>query len=269
MRMRFVLFWLLCVVSSLRADLPITKYLIDPSVRGPEIEAVVTIFNDPLHVPRFVTKQSEVAMQMRDTFLLSPAFAPEIAGLAGFIPYVTSADAMTAPNGTLLIVTYLPDGPNTTPQYLVVPTEQVAVIMYSSMYIPPSKLSTDFPPAVIPQYNVDPLKRAIDLAAVFTKLNDPTSVFKKLAPLSSVGIFTTLEGPYNPPIYDAPPISGGFIPYVKSITLSGSYLLVEFTPFYGSGYKNTATIAVAAEQVIQMVYYADKLSLRNGLFPDS
>lgn len=254
---RGVCCFLLLVSAAAFADSPMTLYKIDPTTRGPQIATIVSTFNS---APYSNPAQYEVAIQTGSGFLISPTFAPLAEG--GFIPYVKEAIAST--NGTLLIVTYNPSGISTRNQYIVIPVEKMAAVMYSPQEITEFTITSNYPTGELPRYDVDPVLRAADLASVFSTLNatlTPPSLSPYFTGQDSVGIFTTLSGPFNPPIY------GGFIPYVQSVTASGAYLIIEYLPvaLNGKTFKNNATIIVTAEQVIQMVYYAKQLRSPNGL----
>lgn len=245
-RLRFKIFLFFAVASSLFADNPLTLFKIDPTTRGPEITSIVAMFN----APPYFTKLSEVAIQTGSGFIVSPAFAPLVVG--GMIPYVQSA--ASSPNGTLLTVTYLPNGSSTKNQYLIVPIEKMAAVMFSPKPIrPPSPITSTYPGGELPRYDVDPALRAADLETVF---HDFKVTLLKEQAQSTIGIFTTLSGPFNPPIF------GGFIPNVQRVTASGAYLTIVYFPFSSNGrtyHRTDATIIVTAEQVIQMVYYANRL----------
>lgn len=250
--MRVKFFSFLLALSTLLADPPLTLYKIDPMIRGPEIEAIVTMFN----LPPYRTRFSEVGIQMGNSFFVSPSFAPYVQ--QGFIPYVQSAASSL--NGTLLTVTYLPNGASTRNQYLIVPVEQMALVVYSPKPISELGFGSSFPQGVLPRYDIDAVMRAADLKLVFDDFN--TLPIYQNGKQNTVGIFTTLSGVFNPPI------QGGFIPNVQTITASGAYLTIEYLPFSENGRtynKQRATIIVTAEQVIQMVYFPNRVTGAIGL----
>ncbi len=249
--MKGAIFSILLALSTLFADPPLTLYKIDPTIRGPEIEAIVTMFN----AAPYYTNLSEVGIQTRSGFIASPTFAPYVQG--GFIPYVQSAVASL--NKTLLTVTYLPNGSSTRNQYIIVPVEQVTLVVYSPKPIWQLGFSSTFPQGELPRYDIDAVMRAADLASVFNDFN--TNPIYQNGRQNTVGIFTTLSGVFNPPIL------GGFIPNVQTVTASGSYLTIEYLPFSSNGRtynKTSATIIVTAEQVIQMVYFPNRLYSTSG-----
>lgn len=239
---------------TLFADPPVTRYLIDPSTRGDELVKMITTLN----TSPFLSTYSEVALQAGDSFLATPNFAPSVTG--GFIPYVQSVVA--AKNKTLLVVTYKGGSP-IRDQYLVMPVEQVSAIMYSpkEIVLPsfqtsqlnggPTNIISTYPPYVYPLYSIAPALRAADIKEIFDLLSTTLPYFKR--GVSSVGMFTTINGPFDPPIH------GGFIPNIKSITISSSvFLLVTYKPLTQSGKTYTdTTIVVPAEQVRQLTYYSD------------
>ncbi len=252
-------FWIsvFLTTSVLLADPPLTLFKIDPALRGPEISSIVTTFTDPLGT--YYTSLSEVAVQTSSGFITSPIFARFVQG--GFIPYVQSA--VSSPNGTLLTITYLPSGASTQNQYIIVPIEMMATVMYSPRAISPPGPVSFYPKGELPRYDMDPALRAADLVSVFTDFTtNPDFKDNFKAGQNSIGIFTTLAGPFNPPI------TNGFIPFVQSITATGAYLTITYLPFSQNGRtynKTTAVIIVTAEQVRQMVYYPNKLYSSSGL----
>lgn len=252
-RMKLGCLFLLLAICPLSADAPLTLFKIDPTVRGVDIDTIVATFN----AAPYVTTLSEVAIQTGSGFILSPAFAPYV--FNGLIPYVESATA--APNGTLLTVAYNPNGSLTKTQFLIVPIEKMAAVMFSPKAIPPgSTIVSPYPQGELVRYDVDPVSRAADLKTVFDAFD---LAFLSVQKQSSIGIFTTLQGPFNPPIF------GGFIPNVQTVTVSGAYLIIDYLPYSLSGrtfHKTNATIIVTAEQVIQMVYFANRINFVNGQF---
>lgn len=247
----FSFFFFFMASSLLFADSPLTLFKIDPAIRGPEISMIVTTYNSA----PYLTVQSEVAIQAGRGFIYSPSFAPYVTG--GFIPYVQSAAASA--NGTLLTITYLPSGASTRNQYLIVPIEKVTAVMYSTEYIPPSRIASSFQQGELQRFDIDPVLRAADLVTEFNNFN--TGAIYQTGQ-NTIGIFISLKAPFDPPIF------GGFIPNVQSITATGAYLSIVYLPYSLNGRtfnKTNAAIIVPAEQVVQMVYYPNRLYSPNGL----
>ncbi len=249
--------------STAFAAQPLTRYLIDPATRGPFVKEVIDMFN----TTPFESSRSEVAIQVQTGrgFQINGSFAPvgRVQGLqAGFIPYVQST--FTKAFETLVIIEYqMNSTASTNPFYLVVPVERLVGIMYSPQPIGMVGMTSNFPSDVLPLSSIAPATRAADLVSVFTELNT-VSPYK--TSISSVGLFTTLSADYNPAI------ESGFVPNIEAITASGPYLFVTYFPASNAGkaYKVAQTIIISAEQVNQLVYFADNKKVTpTGGFDDS
>jgi hypothetical protein len=240
----------LLMTSSVFAESPLTRYLIDPGTRGPFVVSTIKTLN----TTPFLTNRSEVAIQVQTGrgFQINGTFAPvgRVQGLtAGFIPYVQST--YTKAFETLVILEYqVNSSAATNPFYLVVPVERIVGIMYSPQPIGSPGMTSTFPRGVLPLSSIDPATRAADLVSVFTELTTK-SPYTEGSP--AIGLFTTLAADYNPQIMS------GFIPNISAIAASGPYLFVTYFPASNAGksYKVAQTIVVSAEQVNQLVYFAD------------
>jgi hypothetical protein len=214
-----------------------TIFPIDAMHRGLQIVTMVTTLNAPPYNAPTVP-QYEVAIQLASRL----AFPSAPLVVNGLIPYVVSATP--APNDTLLIVKYQPRG--TTPHYLVVPVEQVLAVVYSPIAITSTTgFSTNYLTGITPLLSINPVQRAADIQNVVGTLM--TSPIYKTAK-STVAVYTTLSGPFYPAIQN------GLITQVQSVRLvSANDTLMLIT--YLSNQNVTGTIIVAAEQVIEVVYY--------------
>ncbi len=214
-----------------------TYFHIDAATRGAEITSMIATLNSA----PYNGAQSEVGLQLISNAAFP--YAPYVYG--GLIPYVASVNP--APNDTLLLVTYYPSLPKGIgPLYLVVPIEQVTSVVYSPVPIAPgSTFSSNYMNGITPLLTVDPILRAADIENMIATLLAPP--FNGGS--SSVALYTTLSGPFYPPI------SGGIIQNVQSVTQivpNDTLLLVS----YLSPTTNMqGTIIVAVEQVLEIVYY--------------
>ncbi len=207
---------------------------IDGSVRGTHVVNMIATLNSA----PYYTTQSEVVIQLSSTIPFP--YAPYVVN--GLIPYVQSATPAT--NDTLLIVKYLP--PGTTAQYLVVPIEQILVLAYSSVPLPKgSSYTSNFNAGIAPYLSVNTVQRAADIQNVVSTLLN-TTPYKSSR--SSVALYTTVSGPYNPAIPNS------LVTRVQGVTLvspNDTLLLVT----YLANQNIPSTLVLAAEQVQSVVYY--------------
>lgn len=208
---------------SIASNGSIAVFEIDPSFRGEDIRQLfLTLTEAP-----YKTVLSQVGIQTTRS---------------GFIPNVTSITPTT--HSTVLIVAYRPQA-SLVELYTVVLVEQIVEMVYSKFPFAVSDTFTStFPGGIITEFHIDMQQRGTDIRRAFTILNTERP-YKK--PLSSVGLQTTLAGPFYGPIVD------GLIPDVQSIVTSaaphGTLLIVT----YQIGLQNY-TIIVAPDQVYGINY---------------
>lgn len=233
--MKLVIFCL-CFIGSLFSQAPlsilstasngsIAVFPIDPGSRGNDLIQMFLTLTSPVN--SYKTAISQVGLQTTRN---------------GLIANVISITPTT--NDTILIVQYLPTS-SISFHYAVLLVEQIVAMIYSNTTISTSSTFTStYPGGIISTFPVDVKKRAADIQNVFSTLNKAPYV----GPFSSVGLQTTLAGPFYAPI------TNGFIPNVSSISATaapnGTLLLVT----YLSSFFQTSTIVVAPDQVYGIVY---------------
>ncbi len=160
----------------------------------------------------------------------------------GFIPNVQYQNTISAPNGSILIIGYLPL-PQTIVQYLIIPVEQITSVIYSITTINATDFSSSPIAGTLPFYTVSLIDRASDIQSVVQTLTT-SSTF--LTSNSTVNIQTSLAGPYYVPL------TNGLIKNVKGITSSGNgtLLIVKFLQTN----NQFAYIVVAPDQIFGINY---------------
>jgi hypothetical protein len=220
---------------------------IDVSDRGLEI---VETFNTYLPNAKGVNTP-EVAIQT--TLSPSPYLTYKYI-INGRIPYVQSLTQ--TPFNTLLIVSYLSEQLPTSLQYVVLPVENVQMLLtFPTYYQLPSSnapFTSMFSPTTVPFFAIDPKKRGSDIVSAFKKLM--AAPFATAT--SQVWIQTTLNGPFRPPLA----MNGSnqvLLKNVKRIDFSSnasgatSLLYVTFLP---PDQSTDLKIVLTPEQVQQVIY---------------
>lgn len=251
---RFFLFFVFVnPFAAIFADAPITIFEIDATQRGSDIASLIGVLT---RRPYNANPSYEVAIQT--------ASLNGVGIVSGIIPYVQSVTPAT--NETLLIVTYLPKPGNSIVQYIVVPVEQISLVLYAAASTnsgaPISQLTpfvSSFPSGVLPRLSISPIARAADIVNVFNLLlGKPYFAYQ-------VDILTTLTGNFPPIGFPfTPSLTNGSIQNVIGIKNQNDFLLITYQPRL----SNTVyTIVAAPEQVQQMVYYSPHNTSVGNPFP--
>ncbi len=147
-------------------------------------------------------------------------------------------------NNTILLIEYFPTG-TIMAQNAAILVEQIVAMIYSNTIIATSSTFTSkYPGGIVSTFSVDMKKRATDLQKIFSILNAAPYV----GPLSSVGLQTTLAGPFYAPF------TNGLIPNIISINATATPNETLLLVTYQSSSFQTSTIVVAPDQVYSIVY---------------
>jgi hypothetical protein len=201
----------------------LSQVYIDPSNRGGDILTLSSYF---LNSNILKTNTSDIAVQTTYNGLLN-----NIQAIQG------------STYNTILLFKY---GSISSPKYKAVMVEQIIEMVYSHDKLAgTASFASNYPDSVQPIFNLDPLKRSLDVIDIFSILNQKNLGY--WTPTSKISLKTTLSGSYNPSITD------GLIENVQSISVDdsskGTLILVTYL-------KNARTywIVVMPEQILEIQF---------------